>query len=104
MFEGLRKKFSEVIKGFVKKEEEAAEQKVGEAKIQEPVAELKQKPEREPMQKPAREREKGYGEKEAVKAEEEPRQERGREKSWSSRRLNQSVCRGRSPSRRKRTR
>ena len=39
MFEGLRKKFSEVIKGFVKKEEEVAEQKAGEAGIRPQAAE-----------------------------------------------------------------
>jgi len=38
MFEGLRKKFSEVIKGFVKKEEEVAEQAAEEVKAEQPVA------------------------------------------------------------------
>ena len=38
MFEGLRKKFSEVIKGFVKKEEEVAEQKAVEVQQEQPPA------------------------------------------------------------------
>jgi fused signal recognition particle receptor len=39
MFEGLRKKFSDVIKGFVKKEEEVAEQQVEQAKVETAVPE-----------------------------------------------------------------
>lgn len=47
MFEGLRKKFSEVIKGFVKKEEQAAEQKPDPQMaqpVEEPIREEKREP------------------------------------------------------------
>lgn len=88
MFEGLRKKFSEVIKGFVKKEEKVAEQQAEEVKAVEPVSEKEPKrveePKRETIKEvraePARAQEAPRQEKREPVRAEEPKQQRHEEK------------------------
>ena len=70
MFEGLKKKFSDVIKGFVKKEEQVAEQREDAAKTQEPEAEPQQVAEEK---KEAVQEQKRAAEKPKEKAKAEPK-------------------------------
>ena len=76
MFEGLRKKFSDVIKGFVKKEEEAAEHNAELAKPVETVVLAQNEPEKRqeaPVQAPKEEK------KEPLKVQQAPSRERKEE-------------------------